>query len=321
MGKVIYVNGSIIIKTRYFLPKEIGCGYRTPPCGAEIIEPNDIIDGIKCLVIDDDNPQSLFNEYYAKDGVSSGFIATSYLSASDIDNVKEYCKRISETCDIIQKVTDWDKGNKALIYKMSFVNILTALDAFICYTLLRRSTRDELLFTNLMNELCPQSKRNVWEQLKAKGYEGRWEQEAIRYVLETSFVNTSKIDRTIKKVHLESISYDKQKVEKYFRIRHLIVHRNGKQKDDNEISITYEMLSDLIISCHEIVGAIYDSICLTNKKEALLRPKPLPLDEVFPNGIVRMPFKLSDLSRLLNSNNPDNNITYIDMPCLPEIKE
>lgn len=37
MGKMIYVNGSIFINTRYFVPKDQGCGYENAPEGAENI--------------------------------------------------------------------------------------------------------------------------------------------------------------------------------------------------------------------------------------------------------------------------------------------
>ena len=128
MGKIVYVNGNIIVKTQYFLPKDVGCGYSTPPEGTSmVIEPEYEVEGVKCLLIDDDHPQSLFNEYYAKDDVTADSIATSYLAASYIDSINEYKKRIGETCDVVKRVAEWEAPERTLVYKMAYVNILTRL--------------------------------------------------------------------------------------------------------------------------------------------------------------------------------------------------
>lgn len=51
MSKIVYVNGDIIVKTQYFLPKDVGCGYSQPPEGTSIIiEPEDEVEGVKCLL-------------------------------------------------------------------------------------------------------------------------------------------------------------------------------------------------------------------------------------------------------------------------------
>ncbi len=316
MGKVIYVNGSIFINTRYFVPKDMGCGYETAPEGAETIEANDEIEGMRWLVIDDEHPQSLFNEYYAKGGVSADKIATSYFSASYIDCINEYKKRIGETCEIIKKVQDWDAKEKSLVYKMAYVHIVTALDAFICYVLLRRSLKDELLFEKLMNSLAPKNKQESWNRLKESGRIGEWEQDAIIYALKTSFINTDTIDKAIKLVKFDRLVYDRKELDGYFRIRHLIVHRSGRQRDDDEVVVTYDMLAKLINVCHNLVGAIFDSVCITMDREYKNRPKERDLEEIFPGGVVRMPIKLSDLVRLLRSGEEKKEFEPIEMPVL-----
>ena len=94
------------------------------------------------MLIDDKNPQSLFNEYYAKEGISRDSLVSSYLTATMVDIVNIYKDRVGEACEVIKKVTDWDERSRGFVYKMAYVNLLTALDAFICYVLLTRCTRD-----------------------------------------------------------------------------------------------------------------------------------------------------------------------------------
>ena len=317
MGKIVYVNGNIIVQTQYFLPKDVGCGYSTPPEGTTIVvEPEDEVEGVKCLLIDDDHPQSLFNEYYAKDCVTTDSITTSYLGASYLDSINEYKKRIGETCDVVKKVSKWEESERTLVYKMAYVNILTALDAFICYVLLKRSLLDEALFKDVMFKLAPVSKKEQWQSLIENGCDGVWEQDAIRFVQETSFLNTDKIDKAFKHVKFVRLEYDRKEMERLIRVRHLLVHRSGRQRDDTVVSVTYDMLAKLVNAAHTLVGAIFDSICITLDREMRDMPPEPDLEEVFPGGVVRVPFKLSDLVRLHRRKEEQKPFEGIEMPVL-----
>ena len=316
MRKIIYVNGSIIVDTQYFVPKDIGVGYSEPPVGAIVVEPTDEVEGMKCLLIDDDHPQSLFNEYYAKDGTVSGALAASYVTSSYLNSIHLYKKRIGETIDVIKRASEWPAAEKALLYKMAYVNILTALDAFICYVMLKRSLDDEVLFKDVMYELAPKGKKEKWDKLIAEGKDGEWEQDAIQYVQETSLLNIGKIDDVFKKVKFKRLEYDRDRMNGVFRKRHLLVHRNGRQRDDEEFTVTYEILKNLVDACHTLVGAIFDSICITLSEEMKTRPPERPIEEVFPGSVVRAPFKLSDLARLLRSGEEPKPFEGIEMPVL-----
>lgn len=316
MGKIVYVNGNIVITTRFFVPKEIGCGYQTVPEGAEVVEPMDEIDSYKCLLIDDDHPQSLFNEYYAKESVTTGFVATSYFIATYLDCINDYKNRVSDTCDVIRMVEDWSNREKGLVYRLSYVNVLTALDAFLCHVLLKRCIGNEHLFKEFMFKLAPISKKDKWKRLMDVGKNGEWEQDAIKYVLESSFINTEKLDELIKKVGLKHLEYDRIIMREHFRVRHLIVHRSGRQCDDNEIIVTFNSLKELIDHSNALVGAVRDSLFYTRKEENKEKPESPNIEEVFPGGVVRTPFKLSDLVRLLRGDAVQTEINPFDMPAL-----
>ena len=316
MGKRIYVNGNIIVKTQFFMPREMWCGYPDPPGGAIVVEPMDVVDGIPCLLIDDKHPQSLFNEYFARGDVAFGQMATSYLSASYLDSIHEYRKRVEEVCAVVKKVAGWENPERALVYRMAYVNVMTALDAFICYVLLKRSIQDEALFNKLMNELAPGGKIEKWQNYIDDGNVGKWEQEAIELVLRTPFLDTERIDEAFAAVKFMRLEYDRKEMKHYYRIRHLLVHRSGRQKDDSEIDVTYEMLAKLINVSHTFVGAIFDSICITLHEESKKKPKERDLEEVFPGGVVRAPFKLSDLIRLLHREEEPQPFEPIALPVL-----
>lgn len=317
MGRIVYVNGAIIVKTQYFLPKDVGCGFSTPPEGTSVVlEPEDEVEDMRCLLIDDNHPQSLFNEYYARDGVTTDTFATSYLAASYLDSINEYKKRIGEVCDIVKKVADWEEAERSLVYKMAYVNILTALDALICYVILKRSLQEESYFKDVMFKLAPSGKKEQWKKLIDSGCDGEWEQDAIRYVQETSFLNTDKIDKAFRRLKFERLEYDREEMGRFFRIRHLLVHRSGRQRDDTDVMITYDMLAKLVKVSHTLVGAFLDSICITQDGEMKNQPPEKDIEEVFPGGVVRAPFKLSDLARLLSSGEEPKPFEPIQMPLL-----
>lgn len=316
MGKIVFVKGLILVRSKYFAPKEIGVGYLEPPEGTSVvIDPQDEIDGIKCLVIDDKHPQSLFNEYYSMGGSASEVLETSYLTASYLDSIFEYRKRIGEICVVVKKVFDWNLPERRLVYKMSYVNILTSLDAFICYVLLKRSLEDENLFKEMMFALAP-TKKKRWQTLIENGLDGEWEQDAIHYVQETSFLNIERIDKAFKQLKFDRIDYDRKDMEHYFLMRHLLVHRSGRQRDDTDVEISYDVLAKLVNASHTLVGAIFDSTCITHEREMRNKPPERDLEEIFPGGIVRAPFKLSDLARLLRRDDEVKALEGIDLPVL-----
>lgn len=318
MGKKVYVNGDIVVKTMYFAPKDIGCGYSKPPEDIDdVIEPQDEVDGCKCFLIDDEHPQSLFNEYYAKGDAAFDSILTSYLSASYVECVCEYSRRIGEICNVVNKVADWDATSRSIVYKMAYVNILTALDAFVCYIIIKRSLQDEKWFKKLMFKLAPKNKKGKWQRLIDEGKCGEWEQDAIRFVQETSLLNVGKIDDAFKCLKFDRLDYDRKKMEeRYFRIRHLLVHRSGRRRDDTEEKVTYDLLAELINATHELVRATFDSICITLDREMRNRPQERDIAEVFPGGVVHAPFKLSDLARLLRSGEENKPFEPIELPTL-----
>lgn len=102
----------------------------------------------------------------------------------------------------------------------------------------------------------------------------------------------------------------------HFRVRHLIVHRSGRQRDDNEIHVTFASLKDLVSQCNALVAAVRDSLYFTLKEENKNKPEPPSIDEVFPDGVVKAPFKLSDLWRLLRGDTVQTDINPFDMPAL-----
>ncbi len=316
MGRIFYIDGSILIKTRYFVPKELGCGYAMPP-NAILLEPNIIVDGSKCLLIDDEHPQSLFDEYYAKDWVASESLASSYFAATYNDCIQEFKNRMTDICSFIKESDRMSERSRLQAYRFAYVGIITALESFVCYILLRRSLKSEDWFKELMFQFAARqsNKKDQWSSMIEQNHVGEWEQDAIRQFLRGSYLDVDRLDKLLSFVHLSKPDYDRSAIKRHFQLRHLLVHRSGKQMDDVEVLINRDKLSELLNDTYTMVGAIYDSLWYALDSEARCLLSNHSIDQIFPDGIVKAPFILSDLIRLVG-NDYELSPEPISMPTL-----
>lgn len=260
MGKKIYVNGNIIVKTRYFKFKD-NCGAYCPepPEGAEIWEANKIENGSKFFEITDKNPQSIFNDYYAKEGFTAYDNWGNYLFQS-IDEVRDnYNEQISEIKNLIIADNIHEEHNP-ILYKLYYAKVGTSLDAFICDVILTIITSDEILFEDFSkSRLCHKIGEDDIKKLKAKGA-GFFEQKIIYNVLRESYLNTETIKEFFKKFYKLKIIIETSKLNEHFRIRHLLVHRNGRDKEDKKIMINESDIYTFIKEADTLVDEICNKI-------------------------------------------------------------
>ena len=84
------------------------------------------------------------------------------------------------------------------------------------------------------------------------------------YIQRTSFLNIGKVDNLSKLLKLPRLEYDRKAMAEFLNIRHVLIHRNGMRRDDQEIEITYELLSELIRLSHSLVCALRSSVYKAN---------------------------------------------------------
>lgn len=107
MAKKVYVNGTIVIKSSDFKYEGAGALFDIPE-GAETIETNEEIDGTPCLVIDDERPQSMFNEYYATGGFSAFSCWSYYLNSNYQIAYENYRNRKNEIKILLESVSHFE---------------------------------------------------------------------------------------------------------------------------------------------------------------------------------------------------------------------
>ena len=160
MGKVNYVNGTILIRTRdfkYHVDDKCLCQI---PDGANVLEPNDLVEGTPCFVIDDINTFSIFDTFNASGGYTSLISGSYYFNSSPQEVYNNYLFQKSELVNFINSINDDCKVNKSYAYKLIFMNIMTLLDSFICELYISKLTSNENLFKSQLDYV----KKNKYEK-------------------------------------------------------------------------------------------------------------------------------------------------------------
>ena len=230
MAKKVYVNGSILIKTSDFKYEGAGALFDIPE-GAETIEPNDMIDGMPFLIIDDKRPQSMFNEYYAKGGFTTLNCWSYYLNSNSQKAYDNYKDRKDEIECILEGVNKLNTRQQELTYKLLFLNVVTIFDAFVCETIVSRITSSidcfDAFYERFYDELTDNKKRH-FDKLSR----GELEREILMGQLMKSFANVERVNQAYKKVwNLDFDICEGHDLQDWFDWRHRIVHRNGREKD------------------------------------------------------------------------------------------
>lgn len=260
MGKIIYINGGILINTPYFKCPNAGAYYDNPPFGAEIWQPNKIDEnGYEYLEINDEYPQSIFNEYYAKYEFASYYTGVEFLYKSFQDAYDDYLRRIKEVKEVF-KIKGLTTNQRIIINRLSFISIIASLETFICDTILTAVTNFEDIFENYC-EIIPfnQLKFKICE-IRGKDFMGVLEQRIIEYIMKQSYSNIVTIKDAYKKVLNFSIVDKDGKIAEHFRTRHKLAHRNGRNKDGSYIEISNENLDILISDLEDFVNQVMDKI-------------------------------------------------------------
>ena len=98
-----------------------------------------------------------------------------------------------------------DEQKQNIINKLSYINIITSLDTFICDIILTKIIQDEESFNNFFNSIPPCKKKDEMTKLKEDNLVAQWEQKVIEYVMRTSYSNIDTIKDILKELFKVSI--------------------------------------------------------------------------------------------------------------------
>ena len=256
MGKIIYIKGTLVINTPYFKLKEAGCLYETPPEGAEIWEPNKE-DSI--FEINDNNPQSIFNEYYAKGGLSSYYKGAEFLYNTYKDVYEDYKERIEDVKSIININTESDK-HQQILFRLLYLSVIASLETFVSDIIITKITESEESFEKYYEQFIHKNIKNKLEKLADEGLIGKREQEIIKHAQRLTYSDIDRIKKSFKKILSVDIMYNTDNIEKHIKNRHIIAHKNRRTKNGKYLTFNESDLENLMADSNNFAHYIMSTI-------------------------------------------------------------
>lgn len=256
MGKIIYINGHLVINTPYFKFKEAGCICETPPEGAEIWVPNK---GDAIFEINDNNPQSIFNEYYAKGGLSSYYGGAKFLYNTYKDVYEDYKERIEDVKSIININTESDK-HQQILFRLLYLSVIASLETFVSDIIITKITESEESFEKYYEQFIHKNIKNKLEKLADEGLIGKREQEIIKHAQRLTYSDIDRIKKSFKNILTVEINYDTANLKKHIINRHIIAHKNGRIQDNKYMIFNESDLETLISETNNFVDYLMSTI-------------------------------------------------------------
>lgn len=249
--KKYWVPGAILVDTPYFKMNNGGALFPYQE-DFEILKPNDVVEGQPCLVIDDERPQSIFNEYYSASWFTSLYIGAEFLLKTYADAKENFEEREKELHLLLKEVNE--KNISESILKYLYLSLVTSFETYITDIFLIRLTSDKDLFIKYAQKFC----KNVASKIIP--YDNQsfnlWEQAVIDAVFRDSKANAKSVDEKIKTLYNIRIGDLLKELTPIFHNRHLIAHKNGKGKDGKSLIITEE----LVVSSEKSIRMVVDTL-------------------------------------------------------------
>ena len=157
--------------------------------------------------------------------------------------VKEFEKSIDEIYELSSILKEGDDLKK-LLNRQVFISIIGTLETFLSETFLRLVFEEDSYFQSFV-ESHPIFKSQKFELRDLFKKQKEIREIAKKVILDTIFHNLSKVSQMYKNT-FEIEFPDIAKLSKFVVIRHDLVHRNGKTKDGEELTIDDELIEALI---------------------------------------------------------------------------
>lgn len=230
--KKYFVDGGILVETPYFRYFNGGAGFGEGAIqGAEPLVTNrKSKDYGDYLLIDDNNPQSIFAEYYARTFFSTGYLWAPMFNKTYEDCSLEFNRKIREIEMLLSLSDHVDVVNvRNLLLRQSMLSVMSAMDTFIADIVLTKITNDKESFSKYAYAFVLKSDVEIIPKI---------EQRVIDSVLRRSFMNKQVIKDTFSVLFNTEDFMVESNVNNLIIHRHLLAHRGGRKKDGTYLTIT-----------------------------------------------------------------------------------
>lgn len=245
MNNKVFVDGTILVKTPFFKYSNPGCLYSIFPKDAEIIIPDDEIEGHKLLIISEDHAPSFFKEYNASGNFTVICERAPFFDLSISKCFRSFEEKLVEILEFITHNDVYPKTSQ-ILYRLSLLSTVAAMDTLISDLILYISTKNRSCFLKIIGHLGLNSKKchKLMERINKMWCDNTIdsaEQEVVNLILRKSYTSIKDVNEIFKDIYEVSINSNDD-LDDIMTMRHLIAHRNGRRKDGSSIELTKEEL-------------------------------------------------------------------------------
>lgn len=175
----------------------------------------------------------------------------------------DFEKRILDIKNLLY-LNDVAEETRHILYRLSLVAAVASLDTYISDLILFISTKDRSIFLKTAQKFCQNKASNILARIAQMWSDNTLdsaEQEVIDFVLRTSYSNFDRINKDVlKELYNVKILKQPNEINEIFRLRHLIVHRSGKQKNGDELVFEKTELLYMIETINTVASIINDLV-------------------------------------------------------------
>ena len=154
---------------------------------------------------------------------------------------------------------DINDQTRQILYRLSLVSIVAALDTLISDLVIFAVSRDSDLFLKVVNLLYSGTyKASILERILHMWCDNTLdsaEQEVFESILKKSYSSCKEIKNYLKQIYGIRISMS-EKLEEVIHIRHIVAHRNGRLKDGSYYILTKDDLLSIITEVCNFVESL-----------------------------------------------------------------
>ena len=250
-----FVDGGILVNTPFFRYENAGAGFGEDvfPDAQPLPTNRKSRESGKYLLIDDNNPQSIFAEYYARTFFTTGYCWAPMFCKTYDDCKEEFSIKIKEVEKLLSLSGTVDAEDvKNLLLRLSIVQVISAMDTFIADIILTKITNDEASFYKYAFAFDLKSEKD-------SGISPKAEQKVIDGVLRRSFMKKQNIQEAFGVLFSADLKIGKD-IEDLIANRNLLVHRCGRKKDGSYVEYSHEEVSKAIQIVEDFVEQVLDVI-------------------------------------------------------------
>lgn len=171
-----------------------------------------------------------------------------------------------ETVSGLKQIVDtaYNEGRSQLMLRMALVHTITALEAYLGDTLIRKVIADLEAQKRILNTAELEVGEKQFSLKKAIGINDFAKTKLIEHLKSITFHNIKKSQKLFRiglKVNITPDETELIIINKFITIRHDCVHRNGRKKESDDYhSLTQEQIFELINAVETLVERLEDKL-------------------------------------------------------------